>query len=920
VFFLLARKAGAAGWGDSVGPWLHAAAWRIARKARVAAARQRTREARVVPPTPADLLATVALRELSQVLDEELTRLSERLRAPLVLCYLEGRTRDEAAKQLGVSLGTLKDRLERGRALLRIRLTRRGVTLAVAGLPAVLAESVVSTATAAATAEAATTVVNGTAIPAAVAALMDCARPALGAKASVGLGLLLVASGLVVGMARLVAPAVPQGPPNPAKGIVSAGQRDPFNDPLPPGAVARFGTALLRHGDDIRGARFTPDGKYLVSWAWDGVRVWDTASGAQVRSFGGRRQTTPWQMNYAALSPDGASVAITFSNPRVEQAGQGSRHECSTEIWDVATGQMRHWFPTPPRFFVNPTFTPNGQMLAVASDGIPVGDDRHAVLVFDVATGRELHQFRGHADQVLGIVFLSSGREAITSSDDGSIRVWEVATGHEVRQFTKPLVPVGELSLSSDGRWLATIDRPKKQRGGYVIGEGSRPNDLSPIRLWDVATGREVRLFPGHNGGSQYLAFTPDGRRLLSGALDRLIREWDLATGRELRALPQAWCRGLALSPDGRTFADMGWYAIRLRDLANGADRVPVTAPNWGPDFMAQSSDGRTVATAGANEPAIYVWETGTGKLLRRLEGPTRDVYARGLVWSADGKTLLTAESGAGGKDHAFRQWDVEAGRERPRPPGFEKPFEMVLASPDGRRVMTFAQGPAAIVWDSATGRAIVEFAPRGLPFAMSTDGRKLLSVDEKVVQLWDLTAGQPPQCFSVETAVWAAAVSADGRWLAVASDSALVTLYETATGRAAQRINGLLPEEFSYLALRLALSADGRRLAIADRQGTLHIWDVAAGRKMHRLASHGNCDHILVFSPDGQRLADGDGDRGMVYVWDTGTGRKLHEFAGHRGGVSGLAFTPDGRRLISGSRDTTALVWDVSDLPPGGP
>jgi len=143
TFLLLARKAGNGGWRDSVAGWLHAAAWHVAQKARRAAHRRSRFAANADLATlpqcgSPDPLAAAAWSELSQVLDEELARLPERLRAPLVLCYLEGRTRDEAAARLGWSLGTLKQRLARARALLRNRLTRRGVSLGVAGLPAAL--------------------------------------------------------------------------------------------------------------------------------------------------------------------------------------------------------------------------------------------------------------------------------------------------------------------------------------------------------------------------------------------------------------------------------------------------------------------------------------------------------------------------------------------------------------------------------------------------------------------------------------------------------------------------------------------------------------------------------------------------------------------------------------------------------------
>src|SRR5262245_15562192 len=112
TFLVLARRAGTLRWGGAVGPWLYAAARRVALKARAAEARRRRRERAAAPPA-AEPVADPGWRELLAVLDEELRRLPERYRAPLLACYLEGRTQDEAARQLGWSVGTLRRRLER---------------------------------------------------------------------------------------------------------------------------------------------------------------------------------------------------------------------------------------------------------------------------------------------------------------------------------------------------------------------------------------------------------------------------------------------------------------------------------------------------------------------------------------------------------------------------------------------------------------------------------------------------------------------------------------------------------------------------------------------------------------------------------------------------------------------------------------
>src|SRR5262249_43591637 len=130
TFLVLARKAGAVRWRDSVSNWLYQVAYRVATKARADASRRRgherraAKENRFLGETGLTPNREATLREVCAVLDEELHGLPERYRAPLLLCYLEGQTQDQAARRLGWSLRTLKRRLEQARELLRRRLTR----------------------------------------------------------------------------------------------------------------------------------------------------------------------------------------------------------------------------------------------------------------------------------------------------------------------------------------------------------------------------------------------------------------------------------------------------------------------------------------------------------------------------------------------------------------------------------------------------------------------------------------------------------------------------------------------------------------------------------------------------------------------------------------------------------------------------
>jgi RNA polymerase sigma factor (sigma-70 family) len=250
TFLALARKANGVGAGGSVSSWLYRVAYHVALRARARAGLRQQRERQVGAPPRADPLDEVTGRELLAVLDEEMQKLPERLRAPLVLCYLQGKTRDEAARELGWSLGTLKRRLEGGRQCLRARLLRRGVALPAALLAAGLAPSVGPAAVPAALAGAAVkaallaTGQGAQAIPASVVALADGVLRAGKLKAAAALVLTLAV--LALGAGALIDPAPPDGgKPQPEKRAVAA--------PPPPTAEA--------NGLTVTGRVLTPDGK-----------------------------------------------------------------------------------------------------------------------------------------------------------------------------------------------------------------------------------------------------------------------------------------------------------------------------------------------------------------------------------------------------------------------------------------------------------------------------------------------------------------------------------------------------------------------------------------------------------------------------------------------------------------------------------
>jgi RNA polymerase sigma factor (sigma-70 family) len=381
TFLTLARKATSIRKPGALGPWLYGVAARAAAQARTERARQSARTL-PIPQPPADPLSELSARELSGLLDEELLRLPERCRAPLVLCYLEGRTRDEAAQQLGWSLGTLKRRLERGRGLLRSRLARRGVVLSGALLAALLPQRAAALPPGLFSATVQSAMMPGIVSVRAMVWANNVGRGLSLSRLRLGAALTLVmAAGLTLAGVTLLSrdrdettqpAALPTTPASADR--EPAARADQQGEPLPAGAVARVGSSRLRHGSYLASLGYSADGSMLISSGARRIRVWDARSGKLLREVALPIRKVPDD----AVAFDGRNLLVLD--------GQTCRW------FDLTTGnairELAFTFPEAQHFA---HFTPRGDALAVIVAA-------QELVLYDLPSGRE--RFRWTTDKV----------------------------------------------------------------------------------------------------------------------------------------------------------------------------------------------------------------------------------------------------------------------------------------------------------------------------------------------------------------------------------------------------------------------------------------------------------------------------------------------------------------------------------------
>ena len=606
-----------------------------------------------------------------------------------------------------------------------------------------------------------------------------------------------------------------------------------------------------------------------------------------------------------------------------------------------------------------------------------------------------------HMGNIGCIAYSQNGRWLATGCADGTANVWNAQSGS--LEFTIPAGPPTATGAPSSVNGVAFSPDSKTLLVGAI----------NLISILDLSTRRAVCKISYKVSGVTSVAFAPDGKTVAAGVgysveglpntRDCVAVIWDAHTGRMLHLFKTSTdalaVKSVAYSPDGRSIVTGNYdQTIRVWDIATGSNSLTIWDRSNVIASVAYSPDGKHILAAGKRpfvreseqqgdntgsqqDGTVKQWNASTGRIELNIKGYISVV--KSVAYAPDGKSFASA-----GYDNTVRVWNATTGGELATFRGHRDYVVSVAFSPDGARVASGSYDRTARVWDlrlQAPESRRLQAAGRVTSVALNQDGSRCVASIDNTPAMWDATTGrqtvthqpshQSPSAAAMVAEVWE--IASGRRLLAIVDRSAFmncavivpgaeqiwtggsgakIDLWASSTGRRIQsvvmpsaeilavaasptgnevavgftaaqkgnsdeRVSGIWSGKsglqkvalkgYSGAVKRLCYSPDGRFVAAACDDRMARLWDVKSGSLVKKYQGHLDQVNCEGFSPDGSTLVTGADDNTAI-LWDLSSGRKRLTLRGHRDNIAAVAFSPDGRRIATASDDQTVKLWDA--------
>ena len=658
---------------------------------------------------------------------------------------------------------------------------------------------------------------------------------------------------------------------------------------------------FTRLTDIVYSTQFSPDGRTLAiaRGAPEAYRVelWDFATGTLRHVISGFEGVV-WSVSYA---PDGKTLvtsSLEFHASRIQQP-KGRRREgtVSAELkwWDAQTGELKQKVTLP--------------------------GEAHGTLAFHSPDGKLLATIGYHYDLL---------------SFKADLKLLDAQTG-QLKFKLKQDLPAFEVSSYEAFDPLYFLLNLRRQRVALSpSGQFVAYWNTKEVRLWNTATGEETLKLNDFKHDLRSVAFAPVGETLAlaittssnnkkNPTVKSEIRLYDAATGAVKQTIPASTqvisCLAFA---NQRQMMIGGWQnapnravaTLELMDLQNGSLGTLRTGDDGSVSIITLTADGRSLAFQ-TDVTAVSLVDTQTWTIkhtfdenkdsnadqrsVRRFLLSVKRVLA--LAFSANGKTLA-AEIEEGG----IKVWDPRTGEVKNQMGAHEDSATIVDISSNGTIAAEVLDQESIRLWDIGTSDKKIVPTSTGpiTTIALSSDGRTVAIGRANKIALISTATRETIQTLAGHgSEITHLVFAADGRTLATASEDGTIQTWDLASGQITRAITG------GGKITALQFAPNGRTLASANEGGNVSLWDLQTGALSLQLKKHSGGVNAIAFSANGNLMATGGDDRSVI-IWEIATGKARRTLKDHDLAVTALAFSPDGTLLASGAGNTSVVLWDV--------